>query len=73
MNYTELYFKMKIILICGLLGIVIIGGTLLAIAYASKRLTEHITRQSECYECAYYQVGSECEEMCKECEINKWK
>ena len=47
MSYTELYFKKQTILICGLLGIIVVGGTLLAIAYASKRLTEHITRQGE--------------------------
>lgn len=47
MSYTELYFKMKIILICGLLGIVVVGGILIAISYMSKRITEHITRQDD--------------------------
>jgi hypothetical protein len=47
MSYIELYFKMQTILICGLLVIVVVGGTLLAISYISKRMTEHITRQGD--------------------------
>lgn len=47
MSYTELYFKMQIILIGGILGIVVGGGFLLAISYIGKRITEHITRQGE--------------------------
>ena len=47
MSYTELYFKVQIIMFCGTLGIVVVGGILLAISYVSKRLTEHITKQEE--------------------------
>ena len=47
MSYTELYFKVQIILFCGTLGIIVGGGILLAISYMSKRITEHITRQGD--------------------------
>jgi len=48
-------------------------GAKMELLFAESRNKKIIFEKEPCGECAYYQVGSVCEEMCKECENNKWK